>query len=395
MHLSNFVNKKKPNKFVQEMEAPETEINFEDLVLKNQESLKDEQVLDFSLEELTATNLEESDDKTEEGKKNEEVKTDDVAKTTEEPPKKEEPKKVELSNPDTEDFSSMAKKLLEKGDWEDALIEKDGSEVKLSEIDNLDEETFFAIWEEQKKISKENIDKNYIPVKGIDENKLKLINIIKNGGDIKEIFKDESQLQKPYEGVDIENPQNQQNILYNQYLRQGIEADDAKELVIKATKDLTLDAKAKHIVTGYQKLYEENLSKIEKETADLQKKELENIKEYKKSLSGFYKEEGIEDVLSKTLVDAATKIDKESGQLYIDTVYQSIMEDPAKAKDLIFFMLEQEKFLSKKGASIKRATDIKHLRNIKIVQDTSKQSNSIKEEDTNKNSGAFDNIVID
>jgi hypothetical protein len=367
------------------MKTSETEINFEDLVLKNQESLKDTETLNFSFEELSKS------------EPNDEEKKEDLENPLEIKEEVKEEVKIEekpiISSVESTNFSNIAKKFLEKGDWEDAIIEKEGVEVKLSESEDLDEETFFAIWDEQKKISKETIDKNFIPVKGIDENKLKIINIIKNGGDIKEIFRDETQLQKPYEDVDLENTQVQQNILYNQYLRQGVEPDDAKDLVLKATKELSLDIKAKHIVAGYQSLYEENLSKLEKETAELQKKELEEIKEYKKSLNTFYKEDGLEDVISKSLVDAATKIDNKSGQLYIDTVYEDIMKDPAKAKDLIFFMLERDKFLSKKGASVKRETDIKHLRNIKIVQETSKQSNVTKQEEE-KVTNNFSDIVI-
>lgn len=355
----------------------ETEINFEDLVLENNKSLETPQeTIEFtSFEDLSKSELEENLEK-------KEVETKEETKIEE----KKEDVKLSLDFSDKKDYSSIAKKFLENNDWEDALLEIDGKEVKLSEIENLDEDTFMSVWEEQKKISKENIDKEYIPVKGIDENKLKLINIIKSGGDLKQIFADESQLQRPFENANLDDQGTQQQILYRQYLNQGIEAEDAKELVIKSTKDLTLDAKVIKIVEFHQKNYDETLSKLETETKEAAKQEIEKVKEYKKSLTTLYKEEGLDDSLSKVLSEAATKIDKESGQLYIDTVYEKLMEDPKKAKDLIFFMLEQEKFLAQKGAKIKKDADVSVLRKVNIIRDSAKTSNKAKEEEEKTNS---------
>ena len=228
-----------------------TEISFEDLVLENEKNLNDVEAADLTFEDLTKINEEE---KVEEKKEEviEDKKVEEVTKVEE---------KVLFSD-ETPNYNSIAKKLLEKGDWKEALIEIDGVDVKLSELDNLDEETFLSILEEQKKLSKEDLEKEYVQVKGVDENKVRLINIIKNGGDLKEIFQNENQLRKPYEDADLEDTQTQQNILFNQYLRQGLNKEDATKLVLEATKEFTLDAKAKHIVTGLQTLYDENLKKI-------------------------------------------------------------------------------------------------------------------------------------
>lgn len=358
------------------------EISFEDLVLKNDEHLADEGIT-FTQEDFGKTEEEievKKDDIIPEVKKEEEViekKEDTVVVPT-----------LRVEN----DYTGIARKLLDKGDWKDFIIEgEDGKETKFSDLENLDEETFLTIWNEQKNLDKEELGKNYIAVKDIDENRLSLIKIIKEGGDLKEIFKDESQIQRPYENIDLNVQQNQQNILYQQYLNQGLSADDAKELVIKSTKDLSLSAKTEQIVKFYQEAYDENLKKIEKQVTEDKIKEAESIKEYKKNLITLYKQDELEDSLSKVLAESATKKTSD-GQLYIDTVYDEMMKDPEKAKELVFFMLEKDKYLAKKGASIKRDVQISNMKKIKLVQDTNKVVAKEKEEESKT---PFGDIVLE
>lgn len=370
------------------MSVENGEISFEDLVLKNNESLESNGVITFTEEDFGKTNF--NEEEKEEGKEKE-VTTTEV-KTDEDKPKPEEEKpEIVATAVVGNNFTSIAKKLLEKGEWKDFIIEgEDGKETKFSDLESLDEETFMTVWKEQQSFAKEDLDKNYIPVKGIEENRLALINILKNGGDLKEIFKDESQMRRPYEGLDLSVQQNQQNVLYQQYLNQGLTSDEAKDLVIKATKDLTLSARSEQIVKFYQESYDTNLKEIEKKTAEERTKELESIKEYKKSLVTLYKEEELEDSLGKVLAESATKKTAD-GQLYIDTVYEEIMKDPQKAKDLVFFMLEKDKFLAKRGASIKKEVTINNMKKIKLVQDNTK---TVAPKEEEKENSPFGDIIL-
>jgi len=386
--------------------SKETEISFEDLVLLNNQSLGEgDMPIDFSLEQLKDSKVGDNAD-SDAGNVDEEEKTkqkeledktkedaDKAAKLVEEESvKKAEAEKTKKDAVKTTDnFSGIVKKLLETGDWKDAIIEKDGVDTKLSEMEELDPETFLSVWEEQKKANKEESDKNNIEITGLDENNVRLINIIKSGGDLREIFKDESQLVRPFENSDLEDLQTQQNIVFQQFLRQGISKEDATDLVVKATKDLTVGDKAKNITVYYQKNYDDNLKDIEKQTIADRVKEQEEIKEYKKTLSSLFKEDGTGDAVAKPLIEAATKYDK-SGNLHIDTVYESIMKDPKQAKDLIFFMLEKEKFLTANGATIRRATNLDTMRRIKLVQETAKVTSPAKEKE--KEVAGFGSIVL-
>lgn len=306
------------------------------------------------------------------------------------------PEKEAVEKPEPNYFTTIAKKFIAEGDWEDVQIEdENGNLVKLSEIDNLDEETFLAIKEDHKKLAKEDIEKNYISVKELPEEKLRLLNIIKNGGDLKEIFKSEEGLKKPFEGMDLNDDKNKASILYWQYTqKQGLEAGEAKDLVDAAIKNLTLDSKVTNIVDYYQENHKKRLVEIEQQVIAEKAAEEASIKEYKKNLSTLYKKEGITDSVSKRLIEAATVRD-ETGDLVIDSVYENIMKDPEKAKDLIFFMLEQEAFLKAKGANIKTQEQIGLLRTVKIVRDTGGKSSSpeIKEEPKNKN--PFGEVVLE
>ena len=69
------------------------------------------------------------------------------------------------------------------------------------------------------------------------------------------------------------------------------------------------------------------------------------------------------------------------------------MKDPKEAKELVFFMLEREKYLAKRGANIKRDTEISLLRKVKLVQETSKTTTKVKEEEEDKSS-PFSSIII-
>lgn len=382
---------------MQDNTTPST-INFSELVQLNEESLKESGMKNFTPAENETEKVEQIISEVEipeviEPKVEEEAQSADI--TTDNKPElvTETPKPVE-EKPKSH-FGTLAKTLLKQGTWKDVIIEgEDGEEVKLSEMENLDEETFLSINSEQNRISKEEIDENFIPTKGMDENRKRIISIISNGGDIKEIFQTEAQMKTPYEGLDLEDLQTQQNVLYSYYIvSRGLDKDEATNLVVNATKDMSVDSKSKQIVNKAQEDFGENLKKIEANVKQQKIEEQNSIKEYKKSLSTHFKQDGIEDKLTKTFIEAATQKTPE-GELYIDSVYEKIMKDPAQAKDLIFYMLEKEKFLTKLGANVKRETNIGNLRKIKLVQETAKTSNAVKEEEEIKSQSIFSNIII-
>lgn len=284
--------------------------------------------------------------------------------------KPEDEKKVEepVINLDTSNhFSNLTKKLIDKGEWFDAEIEnEDGTKVLLSELKDLDEETFLTLIERQKELKEEDIKEKYVSIDGVDEHKRKLINLIKDGGDLREIFQDPSAVTRPFEGVDLEEETNLASIVYQQYLRQGIDPEGASLLVEKDKKSFSLDTKAAQIVKHYQTAYDQHLEKTAADLQEQKQKEIQEEKEYRSSLSKLYKEQELPDTLSKKLVDIATKRNSE-GEYEVDSIYEKLMKDPEQAKDIIFFLTDKEKYLQLNGLDIKRKTNMGTMKTISII----------------------------
>lgn len=279
-------------------------------------------------------------------------------------------------------YVNLLKKNLEKGLWEDVIIEEGEDSFKLSELDNLSEEEYFKLLEDQETLKKEDLKDKTITVDGLSEEKRLLIEIVKNGGDLKEIFKDPSQMQKPFDsalGWDLDNEEHQYAIVYQQYKAQGLSEERAKLNADADLKELTLDTKAQEIVEFHQKAFDEKLKKVNADLIEEKKKEQEELTTYKKSLTKMYKEDNLPEALSKKLVDLATR-ETDKG-FAVDDIYEQMMKDPEQAKELIFFLADKEKYLQQKTLNTKIKTNAETMRTIKRVsQDREKKPDSQEEE---------------
>jgi hypothetical protein len=315
--------------------------------------------------------------------------------TAEEPEKekdvvKEEPKlvtKTEKSN-----YSVRAQALIEAGEWEDAETDlEDGTTVKLSEYDDLNEEQYKDLLAEYKKIKEEQLNSKYLKVENVDEDKKRIASIVLNGGDLREIFKNPQELVRPFSeelGWDLDNENHQAAIVYQQYLAQGLSESEAGELVEKARKNLELDDRSKQIVNFHQKNHSEKLKRVEVDLIQEMKDEEDRIKNYRKDLSKEYKDLGLEDSLIKRLINSATnKTDK--GDFHIDSLYEERMRDPKKAKDLILFLEDEEKFLKLKNYQTEKDVKVSTLRKISLIP-KGRERGSTETEDKSKETFVFD-----
>lgn len=270
-------------------------------------------------------------------------------------------------------YNSIAKKYITDGIWEDVELEiEDGKKVKLSEIENLDEETFFHIQKEQKSFLDEEIEKNYIPVEGLDETGLKVVEILRNGGDFFELFQKPEDTKKPFEGVDLDNEKNQESILFQQYLRQGLSEGDAVDLVKKAKKELTIDTKVQQIVEHYQTSFDKMLTKKAEEQAAKKLEDDKKVKEFKKSvLDNLKNEYKLKDTLARKLTNLGVERTAE-GEFKIDEIYSQKMEDPKEAADLLYFLSDKAGYLKMMGANVKRESNLKTIRTVTRLKEKAK-----------------------
>lgn len=294
---------------------------------------------------------------------------------------------IKLPTAESSDYSKIVKKFLDSGDWEDAVIKTDEGEVKISELENITEEEFFNLIADQKAIKDEDVKEKYLPVDGLTEDKKTIIDIIAKGGDLTEIFKSPEQMQKPYDenlGWDLDNEQHQFKIVEDYYVATGQEPKRAKLLAEVDMTEMVLDEKAKQIVEGYQTAYSDNLKKIAQTLEEDKKAEAEKLKNYRAELLKSYKEQAIPEALTKKLVDAATR-ETQEGVFGVDSIYEKLMEDPKQANEIIFFLMDKERYLQEKMKETKKQTQVQNMRVInRIPKSTDKKQTTEENEETKK-----------
>lgn len=299
---------------------------------------------------------------------------DEAEATTEEVV--EEPKPNPETTPTNNFYLNLVRKNIEKGHFEDVLISNGEEEVKLSEMEDLTEEEYYEILEDQKALKEEDIKEKYVSVDGLTEEKKLILDIVKNGGDLKTIFQSEQELQKPFDealGWDLDNEKHLEAIVYQNYLNLGHSEQRAALLLNADKKELVLDTKAKEIVDFHQENFKNKLEAINSELLKEKQEEQSRIKDFRSALSKKYKEEQIPDALIKRMVDSAT-IETDNG-FAIDDLYEQAMQNPEQAAELIFFLTDRKKFLEKAGFKSKVEANTETLRTIKrIPKDREKQA---------------------
>lgn len=361
---------------------------------QNQEELSFEELTemsDFTLE----TKVEKKEDLeisfSEEEKEKEKEEEKEVIKEKEgEIPKFEEKKKEVVKKENRNDFySELLKDKLETGDWQDTLIElEDGTEVKLSELDSLDKDTYKSIEKAIKADKDKSFKENYVELEGLDETRRKLINIIKNGDldTAKELFENPASLQEPFKDYDNDNDSHNEQVLSWYYTSIGHSKKETESLIRVAKEDLNLDVNAQKIVDFQRNSFQKKLADKETSILEGRQKEAVEIKAYKKDLSESLKEEGLTDVMIRKFVDVATKKDQE-GNFEIDSIYEETMKDPKKAKELIYFMLDRENYLNKATSKAKKEVQLDTLKKVRLIQETTKVDKVKKQEEEREQSG--------
>lgn len=354
------------------------ELSFEQLMEFNNFSLEDDDKNKEIETDITLSNEDDEEGKSKDGDPN----PDDLEKDKKKAEPQEPETKITLDNSDNT-YLDIVKEKLDSGEWEDLVIEdEDGNEVRLSELKDIDKDTFKALEKEIKTQKDTEFKEKYVSVDGLDEVKKRLINIVKEG-DLelaKALFQNPAALQEPFQGYDADNDDHNEDVLDWYYQKAlGHSPKEAAALVKAAKEDLTLDVKAQKIVEYQRNQFYENLKNREQQILAEKAKEQETLKEYRKNLAAELKQEGLSENLTRKFVDVATKTDK-TGNYEIDSIYDEWMSDPKKAKELIYFMLDKENYLKKVTSSVKKDVQLDTLKRIKIVQDGSKVEKQKKEE---------------
>lgn len=317
--------------------------NFEDLI-------KDDET----------TGAEPKEEPTEE--QEEEETTSTTEKKEEEKPEPEKEEKTVKVETETSNnvFANLTKKYIEMGTWQNATVNIDGEEVALSDIENLDEETFLQIQKSQDELRNQDLKDKYINKEELDEISLNVVEISKRGGDISQVLKVKQQYIDPLENFDLDNEQHQEVLVREKYRIQGLSQDEIDVIVEKKKKDLTLDTEANQYASklkaSFQKILTDQVEKAKQE----EQEKLEKTKTLKKSLREAISSKGF---TSDSTLRALTDV----GLNGIDDQIKSIKEDPEKLADLVLFLNKREEYLKAQFEKTGKSEKDTVLRTLNII----------------------------
>lgn len=293
-----------------------------------------------------------------------------VVKTTKEA-QKETPSQEEVVAPQKNSYyyDNVISDFLEDGEWEDMVIETevDGEvvETPLSELKNVDKETFQEIKKHFKQLKDEEFKENYISVEGLDETTKRMVELKKKGGDISSLIQAEVQHVHPLKGIDLEDERVQEAIVRQKLSASGQLSQATIENEIKTLKaNLELDKKSNEIVQEINT----NFNRFVETEAKRQEEELEaqrqQQKEFRKTLSETIKNFNIqEEKVVKALLDASTKYDS-NGLSDVDKAFFEAKQNPELFTKIAFLLTNEELFDKHMGIKIKNKATLGEVKKI-------------------------------
>jgi len=350
----------------------QVEITLDDIMSQSMEQVE---ITEVENKEITLDNLLETP------KEEKEV----VAETpiTEELPKQEE------SQTKTTVWGELIKDHLEEGEWKDAILNIDGKEVKLSELEDVDKKTYKRIQQTFDQKKKEEEKGKYLSTEGLTEEDIKLFELKKKGEDISEYLRFEQEYVHPLKNLDLDDERVQEDLVRRNLAYKG---DDPEEIDLKIElykKKLILDTKAGEAVKLVDDLYKKTVNeKIEQRNKEIAEYEAKQ-KEAKKAAIDKYKEFGLDEKIYKPLVDAGFKV--ENGLTEADKIYFNAKNDnPELFAKAVYLLKNPKQFEEFFGTKIKNQSA---LENISIISTIDKKVSTAEQEQTKKN--AWDDIIIE
>lgn len=330
-------------------------------------------IADFlSLDELGITDQVESDIELSEVEKEvkEEKKDEFVSLETLEPVEVDLGEDEDNTNiPSGLDYKAIVKDLVDNGIWDgiEAFETEDGP-VPFDDM-NIDKDTFVALMKHNQEELKSKLTESTVSTEGISEFTQKLISIEKHGGSVQQALRAYETIKQPLENIDISDPKGQRAVCYLRLQQQGIQGEEAKDLIETYELKGVLETKASQFKEQLDNAFNEWMEKKEAEAIEEDRAYRESLKNYRSSLSESLKAvKGFE--LSEThrrkLVDIATK-EQEDGSFELDVLIDNHRRNPLDAADLVLFLTDKENFIEKKAKALLEEDRKKTLKTIGVI----------------------------
>ena len=305
-------------------------------------------------------------------------------KSEEEKPKEEE--KVETKTTEKNSvYANLAKKYIEVGTWQDVKFEVEGEEKVLSELEDLDEETFLEIVKAQDAQKSSDLDEKFINKEDLDDISLKIIEISKNGGDIAQVLKAKETYIDNLNTYNLDNEDHQEALVRQMYKmgNPNLSEKQINNLINTDKEEIELADKAKTFADNLKQSYHTMLDKQKEEALELKKQQEQNNRELRKGLKQSLADLGItKEAMYKPLIDSATK--ETEGSYLIDEQFAEMKQDPKELAEFLFWKNNREDYLktvSEKETSKAKKDTLMKLDLMKGKHQNKKQTKSSKEED--------------
>ena len=271
------------------------------------------------------------------------------------------------------------KLLIENGIIDDinvALTEDEEDEgVSLSEFKDITQEQLDQIKAQQKELKDKELTDKYISKDGLNDNHLKIVKFLKDGGDLKQVFENPEQAFKtPYEGLDLTDVKTQQAIALRDYMtKKGLSQSDAMLVVAQKQKDFQLDALVTSIVEADVNEHNERINNMAQTQEEKRKEKETAIKATRKSLTATFKENKIADTITKKVVDSVTKF-SQGGTALIEDALKELLKNPEENYLTLLHVVDPKSFneLHKIKESKKVASTVLRLKDKAVTSTTNK-----------------------
>lgn len=294
-------------------------------------------------------------------------------------------KKTETILEDTKSSAyQKAQTLMELGLLEDIRLSTSEDEedegIELSKMKDLTEEQLNFVLEKQQEKKEKEFQEKFISKENLNDHHLKLVEILKNGGDINEITANPNQyLVRPFEGFDLDDQKDQVKIAIQYYTQKGLEREDILRTVKGKLEDGKLSEFANNVNKAYQDWFDSNLEKKNQELIQKRQEEENKVQETRKALSSTLKEAKIKDTLTKKLVDGVTK-KQEDGLRDIERKFKELLENPVENYETLLHILDPQSFKEiYKIKTNKKATE-QVLRIASLTPKTSSKKNTTRKD---------------
>ncbi len=262
-------------------------------------------------------------------------------------PQVEEAKPVDATIEETQAYLT-AKRLLKLGLLEDFAVQisdEDEQGTPISEFKSMSDENLEEILKIHKQDKDEEISKKFIPKDNLKEHQLKVIEILRNGGDLSSIADTpEKAMERPFEGFDMDDQERQVDVRYTDLVHnKGLDHENAMTIIKSEVSSGKLKEKAEATFNQYREAHERYIDeKLVAQKKDKEFKDL-NFKENKKVLTAKLKEAGLKESVYKKVTSEYEKKDS-NGEFNLVNKLREALNNPEENHELILHLSDKKLF---------------------------------------------------